>query len=154
MGYLSNGYIFIVGRAKDMIIINGRNHWPQDIEWAVEQLPGFKSGDIAAFAITGPSGEETPAVLVHCRVSDNDERGRLRDEIRERVRAITGITPVVELVPPRTLPRTSSGKLSRTKARDLYLTGRDPALRHRRVSRVIAVRRRDRLRERRRSVAI
>lgn len=123
MGYLSGGYIFIVGRAKDMIIINGRNHWPQDIEWAVEQLPGFKSGDIAAFAITGPSGEETPAVLVHCRVSDNEERGRLRDEIRERVRAITGITPVVELVPPRTLPRTSSGKLSRTKARNLYLSG-------------------------------
>jgi len=123
MGYLSNGYIFIVGRAKDMIIINGRNHWPQDIEWAVEQLPGFKSGDIAAFAITGPSGEETPAVLVHCRVSDPGERGKLRDDIRERVRAITGITPVVELVPPRTLPRTSSGKLSRTKARNLYLTG-------------------------------
>jgi len=123
MGYMSSGYIFIVGRAKDMIIINGRNHWPQDIEWAVEQLPGFKSGDIAAFAISGPSGEETPAVLVHCRVSDNEERGRLRDEIRERVRAITGITPVVELVPPRTLPRTSSGKLSRTKARNLYLSG-------------------------------
>ena len=123
MGYLSDGYIFIVGRAKDMIIINGRNHWPQDIEWAVEQLPGFKSGDIAAFAITGPSGEETPAVLVHCRVSDPGERGRLRDDIRERVRAITGISPVVELIPPRTLPRTSSGKLSRTKARNLYLSG-------------------------------
>jgi len=123
MGYMSRGYIFIVGRAKDMIIINGRNHWPQDIEWAVEQLPGFKSGDIAAFAITGPSGEETPAVLVHCRISGNEERGRLRDEIRERVRAITGITPVVELVPPRTLPRTSSGKLSRVKARSLYLSG-------------------------------
>jgi len=123
MGYMSGGYVFIVGRAKDMIIINGRNHWPQDIEWAVEQLPGFKSGDIAAFAITGPTGEETPAVLVHCRVSDPEERGRLRDDIRERVRAITGISPVVELIPPRTLPRTSSGKLSRTKARNLYLSG-------------------------------
>jgi fatty-acyl-CoA synthase len=123
MGYMSGGYVFIVGRAKDMIIINGRNHWPQDIEWAVEQLPGFKSGDIAAFAITGPTGEETPAVLVHCRVSDPHERGRLKDDIRERVRAITGLTPVVELVPPRTLPRTSSGKLARSKARNLYLAG-------------------------------
>jgi len=123
MGYLSDGYLYIVGRAKDMIIINGKNHWPQDIEWAVEQLPGFKSGDIAAFAITTPGGEETPAVLVQCRTSDAVERGRLREAIRERVRAITGINCVVELVPPRSLPRTSSGKLSRAKARNLYLSG-------------------------------
>ncbi|HEY0270738.1 MAG TPA: fatty acyl-AMP ligase [Sphingomonas sp.] len=123
MGYLSDGYIYIVGRAKDMIIINGRNHWPQDIEWAVEQLPGFKAGDIAAFAITTPGGEETPAVLVQCRTSDQTERARLRDLIREKVRAITGMNCVIELVPPRTLPRTSSGKLSRAKARSLYLSG-------------------------------
>ncbi|TFI58536.1 fatty acyl-AMP ligase [Sphingomonas parva] len=123
MGYMSNGYLYIVGRAKDMIIINGRNHWPQDIEWAVEQIPGFKAGDIAAFSITTPGGEETPAVLVQCRTSDLAERTRLRDAIRERVRAITGINCVVELVPPRTLPRTSSGKLSRAKARNLYLSG-------------------------------
>ncbi|HWJ69519.1 MAG TPA: fatty acyl-AMP ligase [Sphingobium sp.] len=123
MGYLSDGYLYIVGRAKDMIIINGKNHWPQDIEWAVEQLPGFKQGDIAAFSITTPGGEEAPAVLVHCRVSDNEERARLRDDIRERVRSITGMNCVVELVPPRSLPRTSSGKLSRSKARKLYLEG-------------------------------
>ena len=123
MGYLSNGYVFIVGRAKDMIIINGKNHWPQDIEWAVEQLPGFKAGDIAAFAITTPGGEETPAVLVQCRTSEPGERARLREEIRDRVRAITGMNCVIELVPPRTLPRTSSGKLSRAKARNLYLSG-------------------------------
>ncbi|HEX8481443.1 MAG TPA: fatty acyl-AMP ligase [Allosphingosinicella sp.] len=123
MGYLSDGYLYIVGRAKDMIIINGKNHWPQDIEWAVEQLPGFKAGDIAAFSITTPGGEETPAVLVQCRTSDAEERARLRDIIRERVRAITGMNCVIELVPPRTLPRTSSGKLSRAKARSLYLTG-------------------------------
>jgi fatty-acyl-CoA synthase len=123
MGYMSNGYLYVVGRAKDMIIINGKNHWPQDIEWAVEQLPGFKAGDIAAFAITTPGGEETPAVLVQCRTSDLEERGRLRDAIRERVRAITGINCVIELVPPRSLPRTSSGKLSRAKARNLYLSG-------------------------------
>ena len=123
MGYLSEGYVYIVGRAKDMIIINGKNHWPQDIEWAVEQLPGFKAGDIAAFAITTPGGEETPAVLVQCRTSDMGERSRLRDQIREKVRSITGMNCVVELVPPRTLPRTSSGKLSRAKARTLYLSG-------------------------------
>lgn len=123
MGYMSDGYLFIVGRAKDMIIINGKNHWPQDIEWAVEQLPGFKQGDIAAFSITTPGGEEAPAVLVHCRTSDQDERAKLKDQIRERVRAITGMNCVVELVPPRTLPRTSSGKLSRSKARKLYLEG-------------------------------
>jgi fatty-acyl-CoA synthase len=123
MGYLSQGYVYIVGRAKDMIIINGKNHWPQDIEWAVEQLPGFKAGDIAAFSITTPGGEETPAVLVQCRTSDLEERGRLRELIRERVRAVTGINCVIELVPPRSLPRTSSGKLSRAKARNLYLSG-------------------------------
>ena len=123
MGYLKGGYLYIVGRAKDMIIINGRNYWPQDIEWAIEQMPGFKSGDIAAFAITDHGGEELPAVLVQCRVSDPVERARIRDEIKARVRAITGMNCVVELVPPRTLPRTSSGKLSRTKARNLYLSG-------------------------------
>ena len=123
MGYMSDGYVYIVGRAKDMIIVNGKNHWPQDIEWAVEQLPGFKAGDIAAFAITTPGGEETPAVLVQCRSSDEHERVRLREEIRERVRSVTGMNCVIELIPPRTLPRTSSGKLSRAKARNLYLNG-------------------------------
>jgi fatty-acyl-CoA synthase len=123
MGYLSNGYIFIVGRAKDMIIINGKNHWPQDIEWAVEQLPGFKAGDIAAFAITTVGGEEAPAVLVQCRTSDETERAKLREQIKDKVRSVTGMNCVVELVPPRTLPRTSSGKMSRAKARNLYLAG-------------------------------
>ena len=124
MGYLDKqGYLFIVGRAKDMIIINGKNHWPQDIEWAVEQLPGFNHGDIAAFAIETESGEETAAVLVHCRVSDLDKRMELHEQIREKVRAVTGMNCVVELVPPRTLPRTSSGKLSRAKAKTLYLSG-------------------------------
>ncbi len=123
MGYLADGYLFIVGRAKDMIIINGKNHWPQDIEWAVEQLPGFHQGDIAAFSVETEGGEEVPAVLVHCRVSDPVERRKLHDEIRDKVRSITGMNCVIELVPPRTLPRTSSGKLSRAKAKKLYLSG-------------------------------
>ena len=123
MGYTVDGYLFIVGRAKDMIIINGKNHWPQDIEWAVEQLPGFNHGDIAAFAVETDDGGEAPAVLVHCRVSDPDERVRLRQQIRDKVQSVTGMHCVVELVPPRSLPRTSSGKLSRAKAKKLYLSG-------------------------------
>ncbi|MWV28968.1 fatty acyl-AMP ligase [Aurantiacibacter rhizosphaerae] len=123
MGYLADDYLFIVGRAKDMIIINGKNHWPQDIEWAVEQLAGFNHGDIAAFSVETENGEEAPAVLVHCRVSDPDERVKLRDQIADKVRSVTGMNCVVELVPPRTLPRTSSGKLSRAKAKKLYLSG-------------------------------
>jgi len=123
MGYMAKGYLFIVGRAKDMIIINGKNHWPQDIEWAVEQLPGFNHGDIAAFSVEAENGEEVPAVLVHCRVSDEDKRLELREAIRDKVRSVTGMNCVVELVPPRTLPRTSSGKLSRAKAKKLYLSG-------------------------------
>ncbi|MGB5779785.1 fatty acyl-AMP ligase [Allopontixanthobacter sediminis] len=123
MGYMAEGYLFIVGRAKDMIIINGKNHWPQDIEWAVEQLPGFNHGDIAAFSIETEAGEEAPAVLVHCRVSDPEERIKLHETIRDKVRSITGMNCVVELVPPRTLPRTSSGKLSRAKAKRMYMAG-------------------------------
>ncbi|NMW30547.1 fatty acyl-AMP ligase [Altererythrobacter sp. RZ02] len=128
MGYMTDGYLFIVGRAKDMIIINGKNLWPQDIEWAVEQLPGFNHGDIAAFSIDKDDGEEAPAVLVHCRVSDPEERVRLHEQIRDKVRSITGMNCVVELVPPRTLPRTSSGKLSRAKAKRLYLAGEIQAI--------------------------
>ena len=123
MGYMAGGYLFIVGRAKDMIIINGKNHWPQDIEWAVEQLPGFNHGDIAAFSVETDNGEEAPAVLVHCRVSDPIERLKLREQIADKVRSVTGMSCVVELVPPKTLPRTSSGKLSRAKAKKLYLSG-------------------------------
>ncbi len=123
MAYVSDGDIYIVGRAKDLIIINGKNHWPQDIEWAVEQLPGLKNGDIAAFGITTHSGEELPAVLVQCRMSDPAERAEFKASVYSRVKQITGMNCVVELVPPRSLPRTSSGKLSRTKARNLYLSG-------------------------------
>ena len=62
-------------------------------------------------------------MLVHCRVSDPEERIKLRDQIADKVRSVTGMACVVELVPPRTLPRTSSGKLSRAKAKRLYLAG-------------------------------
>src|SRR3546814_16074947 len=110
MGYMADGYIFIVGRAKDMIIVNGKNHWPQDIEWAIEQLPGFKAGDLAAFAITTPGGAEAPAVLVQCRTADMAGGARLREPTRDKGRAITSMPYVVVLVHPRPMPRTHPGK--------------------------------------------
>jgi fatty-acyl-CoA synthase len=123
MGYMKDGYLYIVGRAKDMIIVNGRNHWPQDIEWAVEQLPGVKNGDVAAISVPGENAEEIPMILAQCRVSDSSERAHFIDEMRRHIQSITGINCMVELVPPRSLPRTSSGKLSRSKARNQYLSG-------------------------------
>ncbi|MEM1019353.1 MAG: fatty acyl-AMP ligase [Pseudomonadota bacterium] len=123
MGYMMDGCLYVVGRVKDMIIVNGRNHWPQDIEWAVEQLPGLRSGDIAAISITNERGEEIPAVLVQCRPSDPESQEQLRAQVRNKVQSETGIAVQVELVPPRTLPRTSSGKLSRSKARDRFISG-------------------------------
>jgi hypothetical protein len=75
------------------------------------------------FAITTPGARKPPAVLVQCRTSDESERVALRETIRDRVRAITGMNCLIELIPPRTLPRTSSGKLSRSKARAQYLAG-------------------------------
>ena len=88
----------------------------------------FGSGVVAGNSesggtITLPGGEETPAVLVQCRTSDDGERAKLHEQIRDKVRSVTGMNCLVELVPPRTLPRTSSGKLSRAKARNLYLSG-------------------------------
>ncbi len=128
MGYLREGCLFVIGRAKDMIIVNGRNHWPQDIEWAVEQLPGVRPGDIAAVSLPGNDDEEVPTVLVQCRIRDTAERHAFAERVRRQILAVTGIQCRIELVPPRTLPRTSSGKLSRSKARQQFLSGGIPAL--------------------------
>jgi len=123
MGYMRGGYLYIVGRAKDMIIVNGKNHWPQDIEWAAEQFPGVKNGDIAAISIPGENAEEVPMILAQCRVSGAGERLKFADSLKRHVQSTTGVNIMVELVGPRALPRTSSGKLSRTKARQQYLSG-------------------------------
>ena len=123
MGYRVGKSLFIVGRMKDLIILNGRNHWPQDIEWAVEQIEGLRSGDAAAFSLPGAGDEEVATILVQCRISAVDERLSLIAEIKRRVHEAVSIICHVALVRPRTLPRTSSGKLSRTKARANYLSG-------------------------------
>ena len=128
MGYMKDGDLYIVGRAKDMIIVNGRNHWPQDIEWAAEQIPGVKSGDIAAISVPGENAEEVPMILAQCRQRDPNEQQRFLDALRDQIYRTTGINCLIELVPAKSLPRTSSGKLSRVKARSQYLSGAIQAL--------------------------
>ncbi len=123
IGYMAKGSLYIIGRIKDLIIINGKNHWPHDIEWAVEKLPELRSGDSAAISIPGENNEEIPAILVQCRKRDEEERIDLENRIKSEVQAVIGKAPKVILVAPRSLPRTSSGKLSRVKARRQYLEG-------------------------------
>jgi len=123
MGYLANGSIVITGRSKDLIIVNGRNIWPQDIEWAVEQLPCLRSGDVAAFSLDDSGPGESVIVLVQCRTADTAEIDALSREIKGVVNRTAAIDCAVVPVPPRSLPQTSSGKLSRSKAKQNYLAG-------------------------------
>jgi fatty-acyl-CoA synthase len=123
LGYFSGGEIVITGRAKDLIIVNGRNVWPQDLEWTAEaETEGLRSGDVAVFSVPG-DGEETVVALVQCRTSDPDARARLREHIAGALRLRHGLETEVVLAPPHSLPKTSSGKLSRSRARALYQSG-------------------------------
>ena len=121
LAYLAGGQMIITGRKKDMIIINGRNIWPQDIECIAEQMPGIRSRDAVAFSIGEVGEDETVVLVVQCRRFDGTERDRLVQALRGRVREEFGIDCMVELVPPHTLPQTSSGKISRSMARADFL---------------------------------
>lgn len=123
MGYLLDGEIVITGRAKDLILHNGRNIWPQDIEWAAEQVEPLKSGDVAAFAVEGDDGEDDVVVLVQCRVTTEAEIEKLRREVSAVVHHSAGVECAVVLVPPKSLPFTSSGKLSRAGAKQKFVSG-------------------------------
>lgn len=123
LGYFLDDQIVITGRAKDLIIVNGRNVWPQDLEWTAErQIEGLRSGDVAAFQVTDAGGERV-VVLVQCRTRDADRRQALKDAASGALRVAHGLDVEVVLVPPHSLPQTSSGKLSRSRARALYLSG-------------------------------
>ncbi|MFN0192222.1 MAG: fatty acyl-AMP ligase [Aestuariivirga sp.] len=123
MGYWLDGEIVITGRVKDLILHNGRNIWPQDIEWAAEQIEPLKSGDVAAFAVEGDDGDDDVVVLVHCRVQDKQDMENLRHKVAAVVHQSAGVECTIVLVPPKSLPFTSSGKLSRAGARQNYLAG-------------------------------
>lgn len=90
----------------------------------MEQLADLRSGDSAAISIPGDNNEEIPAILVQCRTRDEAGRLELEDRIKSKVKEMVGASARVVLLPPRSLPRTSSGKLSRSKARQQYLSGK------------------------------
>ncbi len=123
MGYLIGGEIVITGRAKDLILHNGRNIWPQDIEWTVECVAWLRGGDAAAFAVETSAGEDRLVVLVQCRLTEREHMQVLRRAVRAAVHRSAGIECHVVLVAPRSLPFTSSGKLSRATAKARYLSG-------------------------------
>ena len=123
MGYLLDGEIVITGRAKDLILYHGRNIWPQDIEWAAEQIAPLRSGDVCAFSMDCDDGQERIVVLAHCRLKERSEMEDLRARISAAVHRAVGVECEIVLVPPKSLPFTSSGKLSRARARALYMAG-------------------------------
>ncbi|MBV8394414.1 MAG: AMP-binding protein, partial [Alphaproteobacteria bacterium] len=123
LGYLLKGEIVVTGRAKDLIIVNGRNVWPQDIEWAVEAKKIVKNGDSAAFSIETPDGERV-VVAVLARVASDEARVALARDVAGAVREAVAVDCDVVLVPPTLgLPMTSSGKLSRARTKANFLAG-------------------------------
>jgi fatty-acyl-CoA synthase len=128
LGYMRNGELVVTGRVKDLIIINGRNIWPQDIEWSVEsRVDGTKEGGVAAFQLFDEGDDKADkgrvGLLVECRRRTAEDREALRAETHATVRKICGVDARVLLCAWGALPRTSSGKLSRSKARDMFLAG-------------------------------
>jgi fatty-acyl-CoA synthase len=124
LGYRLDGQVVITGRAKDVILVKGRNIWPQDLEWSVEQaVQGLRTGDVAAFSVD-EEGEEQVVVLVEARgVSDPMARERLIADVGGVLRSRHGLESRVVLVPAGGLVQTSSGKLSRAWSRRKYLEG-------------------------------
>jgi fatty-acyl-CoA synthase len=127
IGYMFDGSLVITGRQKDLIIINGRNIWPQDLEYLAEHQPEARVGDALAFSVPGPESRETCVLVVQCRETNASRRIALIERLTRLVRVEMGIDCYVELVPPHTLPRTSSGKLSRSKARQNFIQNHDLA---------------------------
>jgi len=122
LGYRLGEDIVITGRAKDLIIVNGRNIWPQDLEWGAERAAGLRSGDVAAFS-TDAGASEHVVVLVQCRLTGVPERDELRRRVGAAVKDVAGVESEVVLVASHALPQTSSGKLSRVRAKRMFEAG-------------------------------
>jgi len=121
IGYRVSQSLVITGRSKDLIIINGRNIWPQDLEQLAELQPEVRPGDALAFAVPGSDGADMAVMVVQCRETDQGKRRELISRLQGLIHADLGVDCRIELAPLHTLPRTSSGKLSRSKARQNYI---------------------------------
>jgi fatty-acyl-CoA synthase len=121
LGYRVDDSLYLTGRAKDLLIINGRNIWPQDLESLAEQQPEVRPTDASAFSVPGSDGTEVAVLVVQCRETDPKAQAELADRLHEAISIEFGIRCLIELVPPHTLPRTSSGKLSRSVTRKEFL---------------------------------
>jgi fatty-acyl-CoA synthase len=123
LGYHADGNLYVCGRLKDLIIINGANHYPQDLEWAVGELEGVRRGNVCAFSVMRDGTEQ----LVMLAEANRGDAARLRREIAQVIYADFGLQVADVLISPvGTLPKTSSGKLQRRKTRLLYEQGELP----------------------------
>ncbi|WP_461118055.1 fatty acyl-AMP ligase [Saccharothrix stipae] len=131
LGVLRDGRLYVVGRIKDLIVIDGRNHYPQDVEAVVAEADDvIRRGHVAAFAV--PSADGEAMVVVAERSSKVPREAVDHARVRARVRAAVSRHHDVRVrdvlvVEPGSVPRTSSGKLSRAACRSQYLAGLLPA---------------------------
>jgi fatty-acyl-CoA synthase len=127
LGYMANGEVFVTGRKKDLIIVGGKNVYPQDIEALVNDVPGVYPGRVSAFGIfSEESGTEEVVVLAEVETSDPEKRRRIADQVRLTVNKGSDIVlRYVELVDRNWLIKTSSGKVSRSANRQKYLNHRE-----------------------------
>ncbi|WP_205297377.1 fatty acyl-AMP ligase [Candidatus Pantoea multigeneris] len=121
LGYLLDGNLYVTGRKKDLIIIRGRNIWPQDIEYVAESEPEIRSGDAIAF-VTDEQDEGAHIILqIQCRVTSEERRAQIIHSLSARIQSEFGVSTHINLLPPHSIPRTSSGKPARAEAKKRYL---------------------------------
>ena len=120
LAYLVDGELVICGRIKDVIIVGGRNVFPEDVERAVADVEGVRPGNVIAFGIEGRKGKEAFVIVAETKATYAAES--VRAAVSSRVRDAIGMpAEEVVLVAPGTLPKTSSGKLQRSLCRSKYL---------------------------------
>jgi fatty-acyl-CoA synthase len=122
LGYVSDGELFVCGRAKDVIIVHGRKYHPQDLEWEVDALHGVRRGRVAAFAVNQPGSRDRVVVVVE--PNGTAAADALTDAIRTGIADAFGVyVDDVVFVPGGTLGRTTSGKVQRAATKARYERG-------------------------------